>query len=186
MRWRGRSQLPLWDRHKAAIRDRRQHVCPGWEVSGHGCRVMQGLGQNPLPVLCPCTQLPLDCHPERGRSAPRTDTGSTCGSKVQGLCSPELAQDAWVALCLCCSGKVIPGSLPWVSPPPLAAQGSPLLPPKPADQIPMSSRQAGCLTAHLSQLAPFSRILEFSWMKDAMEICNSRAQALVLVSSSAL
>lgn len=139
-----------------------------------------------LCLLCAPAHSSPSTVTRRGAEAPRTDTGSTCGSKVQGLCSPELAQDAWVALCLCCSGKVIPGSLPWVSPPPLAAQGSTLLPPKPADQIPMSSRQAGCLTAHLSQLAPFSRILEFSWMKDAMEICNSRAQALVLVSSSAL
>lgn len=145
-----------------------------------------GAGAETRCLLCaPAHSFPLTGTP-RGAETPRADTGSTCGSKVQGLCSPVLAQDVWVALCSHCSGTVIPGPLPWVSPPPLAALGSPLLPPKPADQISMSSRQAGCLTTHLSQLAPLSRLLEFSWMKDAMEICNSRAQALVLVSSSAL
>lgn len=176
MRWRGSSQLPLWDMHKAAIRERRQHVCPAWEVSFcHGRRVVQGLGQKPTACSVPLHTAPLRLAPLTGAGAPRADAGSTGGSKAQGLCPPVLARDVCVALCLHCSGTVIPGPLPWVSSPPLAALGSPLLPPKAADQIPMSSRQAGCVTTHLSQLAPFSRLLEFSWVKDAMEICNSRA-----------
>lgn len=146
---------------------------------------MQGLGQKAPACSVPLHTAPLRLAARGGRD-PKGRAWQYLWLQGAGLCSPVLAQDVWVALCLHCSGTVIPGPLPWVSPPPLAALGSPLLPPKPADQIPMSSRQAGCLAVHPSQLAPFSRFLEFSWMKDAMEICNSRAQALVLVSSSAL
>lgn len=174
MRWRGRSQLPLWDRHKAAIRERRQRVCPGWEASCHGCRAVQGLGQGAPACSVP---LPFSWHPApEGAEAPGADW-QYLWLRGAGALLPSAG-----TRCLGCSVL----ALWWhnhTRPPSL---GSPLLPPKPADQIPMSSRQTGYLTAHLSQLAPFSRLLEFSWMKDAMEICKSRAQALVLVSSSAL
>lgn len=129
----------------------------------------RGWGRTPLPALWPCTQLPLDWHPEggrrlkgrawqclwlRGAGALLPSAGTSClGCFVLALQRHGHTEQA-----------PFPGSalLPW-------------LPPKPADQIPWPSRQAGCLTAHLSQLAPFSRLLEFSWMKDAMEIWKSQS-----------
>lgn len=86
MRWRGRSQLPLWDMHKAAIRERRQHVCPAWEVSFcHGRRVVQGLGQKPTACSVPLHTAPLRLAPLTGAGAPRADTGSTGGQGTGAL-----------------------------------------------------------------------------------------------------
>lgn len=67
MRWRGRSQLPLWDKHKAAIRGDSVSVQAG-KSPAMDAWLCRGWGRNSLPALCPCTQLPFDWHSKGGRS----------------------------------------------------------------------------------------------------------------------
>lgn len=98
MRWRGRSQLPLWDRHKAAIRERRQRVCPGWEASCHGCRAVQGLGQGAPACSVP---LPFSWHPapEGGRS-PRGRLAVPVAPRCRGF-APQRRHEMSGLLCAC-------------------------------------------------------------------------------------
>lgn len=136
MRWRGRSQLPLWDMRalrKAAIRERRQRVCPGWEVSFcHGRRLVQ------KSVACslPLRRAPfLDLHPQDAKSSEerRRQYPRRFPPGYPGLCSPAPGRGVrW------CFVLALATARPCQSPLPRSA---PLPPPKIASQIPTSSRQ---------------------------------------------
>lgn len=126
MQWRGRSQLPLWDRHKAAIRDRRQRVCPAWEVSCHGHRVVQGLGQNPPACSVALHTAPPRLAPRGGQKAQGQSLAVPVAPRRRGF-APQRWHELSGMLCACTAAarSYRAGPLPWLSPPSLAQPSCP-------------------------------------------------------------
>lgn len=150
----------------------------------------RGWYRNMPPAPCPSAQTLFPSHPEGANSA----EGSCWWYqqrfplRFRGLCSPAPGQGArrcFVPTIVAAwpHQSPLPRSallswLPWAAPSSLPKQ---LL----KYQVFKASGLLDCLPL-VAGNAPFVRLLGFSWMRDAADIRNPEAQALVLVSSSAL